>query len=417
MKHKSLLIVFLFAFVIRFSLATPSGSMLLRIVADGQWMQNEAVVYFDSAATMAHNTQFDAPSLGTSGGYLNIVSHFNGINYRIKGLPALTQGISIPLRVTTGMSGSYLLYCSDLKNMPEGACIFLYDSLTGTNWDLRNGAYTCTIANSNQPVRFTLNIITSQLTSVSAAVALPACSHSADGEIVASVQGTGPWNYFWKDGMNNIIKSSLNKNAADTLPLLNAGNYRVDVNTAGTCNHSTLYFTLKGSQLPQAAFLADSMVSVQANILFTNTSSKSASYWWNFGDGMGSADTSPTYVYAAAGTYTVTLAAAGSVCADTSVASRIITVTGSVALSSAQAAQRIVVNRDHRGYFVEFNCLNPADALVTVYDCLGKQLQVIRRQNVSYDRVYLDTKDISGNMVLVSAQAGNIKTYRKLIVE
>lgn len=407
----------LLALALCFAKAQQQTPMLLRLVADGQTMQNETVVYFDSAATLAYNPQFDAPSLGTTGGYLNIASRFSNIDYQVKGLPALTQGISIPIKLTTATSGNYQLYCEGIDNMPAGACIFLYDSYTAVNWDLRGGAYSCAVADTEQTARFTLAIITSTLSAPSTVVAPPACSQSADGKIVASTFGSGPWNYVWKDGNNNILKTSLNLNTADTLNMLNAGFFRVDVNTAGTCNHSISYFALTPTHVPVAAFTCDTIVNEQEDVNFVNMSSQAGSYWWEFGDGMGSSDEHPLYAYAAPGTYTVTMAAYGSVCADTAKSSRVITVSGTTATQVIASAQEIAISRDASGYFVQFQFASATDVTIRVSDCLGREQALVRKSGVTGERFYLQTAGLQGQIMLVSAQAGEIKAYRKLIVE
>lgn len=418
MKKKYILAtIIVLALALCFARAQQQTSILLRLVAAGEAMQNETVVYFDSAATVAYNPQFDAPSLGTSGGYLNIVSRFSNIDYQVKGLPALTQGISIPVKLTTGTSGSYQLYCEGLDNMPAGACLFLYDSYTAINWDLRSGAYSCAIADTEQTVRFTLAIITSTLTAPSTTVSPPSCSQSADGMIVAAATGAGPWNYVWKDGNNNIIKTSLNRNNADTLAMLNAGLVRVDVNTTGTCNHSISHFTLNPVHAPVAAFASDTLVHEQQDVYFVNMSSQAASYWWEFGDGMGSADEHPVYAYAAPGTYTVTLAAYGSVCADTARAARVIMVTGATTSSVTGSGNDIVISRDAGGYFVQFNCTGATDIMIRVSDYLGRGQTFICKGGETAEKFYLQTTGLQGRVMLVSAQAGEHKTHRKLIVE
>lgn len=416
MKRKYLFLILVSLVIICFASASGSQPMLLRIIADGQGMQNETVVYFDSSATIAYDPVHDAPALGTSPGYVNIVSCFNNIDYQVKGLPALTQGISIPLRITTGTSGSYQIYCNGINNLPQSACLLLTDNLTGTSWDVRNGAYTCVIADTEQVSRFNLNIITSLLSPVTSALSAPACTHSADGKIVVNVGGNAVYNYFWKDAGNNIIKTSLNKASTDTLAGLDAGFYRVDVNTAGTCNSHVIYFTLEPVYAPVAAFVSDTLVAEQSDVTFVNTSLNANSYWWEFGDGMGSNEANPLYAYGAPGTYTVTLQAFGSVCNDTASATRLITVTGSTAAPQVSARQSIVIGRDRSGYYVQFYLDQPVSAEIVVTDLLGKN-RLAKKENITNNRIYIDTDGLSGNILLVHVRAGAQSTFRKIVVE
>jgi PKD repeat protein len=69
-----------------------------------------------------------------------------------------------------------------------------------------------------------------------------------------------------------------------------------------------------------AAFVHNGPVNVGETAVFTNTSSSAfpLDYIWDFGDGIGSsAEANPTYIYGAAGIYTVTLSAANQVLTDT----------------------------------------------------------------------------------------------------
>jgi PKD repeat protein len=417
MKRKYLFVMILIVLAVFFATAGNAKSMLLRIVADGEGMQNETVVYFEQGATVAHNPVYDAPSLGTSPGYLNIVSWLNNINYQVKGLPPLTQGYSIPLKVTTGATGTYQVYCMEMNNLPEGACVFLADAYTGVSWNLRNGAYSCAVSDTEQVSRFTLTIITSALSGVSASAQAPACSHSADGIIIASVQGAGPWNYYWKDGNNNLVKTTLNAGAADTLAALDAGDYRVDVNTNGTCDNHTEYFTLNAMQAPVADFVSDTLVAEQADIVFTNTSARASTYWWDFGDGMGSADENPQYAYGAPGTYTVMLTAIGSTCTDTSITAKVINVTGSTGAIMAQPKENILISRDQNGYYVQFDLRAEAGATIRLYDYQGKSLAIINKSNITNNRVYLDVTGLRGSIMFVNVQVGAEVASRKIAVE
>jgi len=267
-----------------------STPIVLRFNVSGQSMHSETAVYFDSVCTFNYNNQYDALSLGVSPGYVNIVTVFDSMDFQIKGLPSLTQNMSIPLKVITGATGSYQLYATDIQNLPAGACVFLHDNYMNSDQDLRAGAYTCNISDTESIARYIISIRISSL-AVSGSFTNPTCSKSGDGQIIAkSLIGNGPWNYYWKDSVNNILKISLNKNTGDTLSNINSGLYKIDINTNNTCDNGTLSFNLSATLSSLASYTSSSdTISVNdlQGVFFTNSSLNANSYWWDFGDGMG----------------------------------------------------------------------------------------------------------------------------------
>ncbi len=432
-KIALLLVCFMQLLAISLNASTP---MLLRLKAIGNFMQNETVVYFDSAGSFIYSPLYDAPSLGTSPGYLNIVTRFDSIDYQIKCLPLLTQNMSIPIKVRTGISGTYQIYGNDIKNLPAGACIILHDKLTNADHDLRLGSYTCFIADTESAARFILNISISMLT-VNGSFINPTCTFSGNGLIIASpvVGGcAGSWNYYWKDSLNNIIKTSLLKNSPDTLSGINAGAYRVDITsngmctctngtctcTNGMCTNGTLTFYLHGTQSPVALFTPSADTSnLTQGVVFTNNSTNANTYWWDFGDGMGANDTNTTYYYASQGTYTVILIAVSSVCADSSIYAREIVITNQTTGTKQTGAinSAMFISRDVTGYYVKFNYSTRQDVVISVSDLLGQKLtDDMEVKNTVNEKIYVNTSNYENRVLIISvvSTAGE-KVYKKII--
>lgn len=396
--------------VIAANAGTPT---LLRLTATGNGMQNETVIYFNANGSLTYNPANDAPSLGVDSGHLNIVTQFNSIDYQIKCLPLLTQNISIPVKIITGLTGTYQVFGNNIENLPAGACLMLHDNLTNTDQDLRTGAYTCTIADTENTTRFVLNINIS-VTQVTSTAINPTCGTSANGMLIASGQpGTAPWNYYWKDSSNNIIKTSLQKTTADTLAGLNAGPYRIDIASAG-CSSGIAEFVLQGAQLPTALFVPSADTSsLVAPVSFTNQSMNSGSYWWDFGDGMGDNTENSSHYYASIGTFTVTLTVTGSSCNDVAVYAKEITITNESTAIKTETSEKILISRDQKGYYVKLNDKAPA-AVVSVTDLQGRK--VITDISISAngnDQSYIDLENSTGMLIIsVIASSGEISTKK-----
>jgi PKD repeat protein len=109
---------------------------------------------------------------------------------------------------------------------------------------------------------------------------------------------------------------------------------------------STLQITINAA--PVAGF-TPSLTSalVGDNILFTNSSTNSTTYAWDFGDGTNSTQQAPTKAYTEAGTYTVTLTATGAGGSATSTAQ--ITVSTMAVYftdTSDELLERVILNAD-----------------------------------------------------------------------
>ncbi|MFI5140737.1 MAG: beta strand repeat-containing protein [Bacteroidia bacterium] len=405
-----------------------SQPVLLRLQASGNSMKNETVVYFDPNATVNYNSDYDAISLGVDPGFLGIVAIPNDTAYTIKGLPTLTQNVSMPIKTITSITGSYQIAMVDFQSLPAGACIKLHDNYMNIDWDLKTGPYSCTLNDTEKVARFILNITIDPTLSVSGSSQNPTCINSANGYMVASAAGAAPWNYYWKDANNNIIKTSLNKTTTDTLLNAMGGNYSVDINTVGSCNNGTINFTLQGVLSANASFTPsatlDSLANDTVSILFSNTSTNANSYLWDFGDGAETTVNNPSHTYTGQGTYTVTLAAINQTCGDTSVYYQVITIdtttgqpltTGIKALAINQ--NHMQISRDAMGYYVQFNYLTKTNAVISVQNLLGEKIVAdIKQDNVANNKTYVPLGNTENNVLIISVNTSSgEKSFKKVI--
>lgn len=396
-------------------LSNAQSPVLLRLQATGNSMFNETVVYFDPAGGFSYNPNYDAVSLGTNPGYLNIVSRFGGIDYQIKCLPQLTQAISVPLKITTGTTAAYVIEITEISGVPEGACLSLHDNLLNTDFDLRSGQYSCIVSDTETVSRFSLNI-TIQVITATSNIINPGCSSSADGNIIASAAGQGPWNYYWKDANYNIVRTALNKNLPDTLVSLGAGHYLVDINPVGTCANARSVSVLVAQNSPKADFISDTLAPLYYPVSFNNHSQKADIYWWEFGDGMGTDDTNAVHAYTAAGVYTVSLAAYSENCDEWSYIEKTITISGSMAQTNTELSSDILIGQDAGGVFVVFDHAENMPATVNVGDILGRHSAVTSQEiQVIKGKTYL-TVNSSGIIWVQVVTAGGNSAIRKLCV-
>jgi PKD repeat protein len=141
---------------------------------------------------------------------------------------------------------------------------------------------------------------------------------------------TGANSFVWNFGDGS---SPLNTTQQQTLVphIYNAaGQYTVSIRMRNGCSDTTVFRQLEVFARPDAVFTANASVfcagdTVRVNNLSTNANA----YRWNWGDGSTSPGTNPFHVYAAGGTYIITLSAdrvinQGIVCTDT--AQRAVTV-------------------------------------------------------------------------------------------
>jgi hypothetical protein len=372
-----------------------SGQPLLRFYLDGPTsFHDETVLYMQSGATNNFDIEYDAIKMASQDPYAPAIVFQNGADeYHINGIDIITSTFSMPLKTTTGHSGTYTISLANFNSFPTGACISLYDTFNGVTTDLKTANYVFTLNASTTNARFVVNITINPL-AIHADLLQPDCSNPTVGEIIVGGNNSGPWNYHWKDAGGSVIKTSLNKTTPDTLLNLSGGNYSVDINTVGQCdaNDSTFTIDMIDKSYAQFSSVDTAYISSGAVVVFSN-GSNSVSNSWNFGDGFGfSSAANPTYNYSSSGIYTVSLVATSNTgCVDTAYKS-IVVIADIVTGVGYNSLGSLVVKTPNENEYVVQGIINKEMTVnFKLLDALGRLL-------VDYGDVNADTINLQINL-------------------
>lgn len=353
---------------------------LLRFYLDGPTsFHDETVLYMQSGATNNFDIEYDAIKMAGQDPSSPLIMFDNGINeFQINGIDYVNSTFSMPLKTTTGHSGTYTISLANFNSFPTGACISLYDTFNGVTTDLKISNYVFTLNSSTTSARFIVNITINPL-DITTNTSQPSCITPNNGEITAIGNNSGPWNYYWKDVNGTTIKTSLNKNTADTISNLNGGNYSLEINTVGQCDSRDSVFTIIPVEIVSAQFTSidTTYLSNGASVAFSNNSINAVNSSWDFGDGFGfSSSFNPTYNYSSAGIYTVSLiATSNSGCLDTAY-KFIVVIVDVTGLSSQIALGHLIVKTlDENEFLIEGVLTGDSTLNFKLYDALGKLIK------------------------------------------
>lgn len=270
---------------------------------------DETVLYFEAGAGNEFNAAHDAYKMRPFDPTLPVITIWHdSIEFQVNGVAPLNGDFTIPLKVTSGTSGTYSIAASEISNFPLGTCIRLYDTWNNTVTDLKNSGYSFYLADTTLFPRFELHISLHPL-DIDSFVTQPDCLFPDAGIISVKGRNNGPWNYIWKHNASEI-KRSFNKTEPDSLQGLRKGVYELELNSTGLCDNSTSSYTIH-EQIPvKAQFVcADSLLLKPFSILqCTNTSVGAETHYWLSGlTDYTSSLVSPVFTYTLSGIFNLRL--------------------------------------------------------------------------------------------------------------
>lgn len=183
---------------------------------------------------------------------------------------------------------------------------------TATAVGLAAGTYTVTITDANGCTTNAVATVTAAgAPTGSTSSAAETCAGDCDGTATATGSGgSGSYTYQWD--------AAAGSQTTATATGLCAGTYDVVITDGAGCASAPISVTVApGLPYPTAGFTySPTPVCAGEVVTFTNTTTPSSSYAWDFGDGNNSTATNPTNTFATQGSYTVTLDADNGGCMD-----------------------------------------------------------------------------------------------------
>lgn len=401
---------------------TSSTQQKIRVKMAGPYMFNdEFLLYTQTGASVNFDSKFDAIKMAGQNPYAPTISNLESDNiFQINGIPEISGTYTTNVKTLTGYAGIYTISATEYTSFPAGTCVNLYDKFTSTSFDLTSGNYVFNLSDTTTVSRFVLSITINSL-QASTLLTQPTCQSANNGSITAIGQNAGPWNYYWKDGSNAIIKTSLNKNSADTLLNLSDGIYNLDITTVGQCdNHQSSYQIIKKLPVVASFYMVDTCyLNQEPKIPFLNFSTNVSTSIWDFGDNSPlSSVFAPTHTYTSPGSFVVKYIGTSSTGCTDSLSKIIIVKNKPVGLDENQLSVNgiSIKNLGANYYIIEGTLTGEQTVNYKVMDVNGKII-LDKKENVTNKlSLNLNLNEYANGIYLLDLMVGSKKSVIKLPV-
>ncbi|MFZ1332355.1 MAG: PKD domain-containing protein, partial [Flavobacteriales bacterium] len=276
---------------------------------------------------------------------------------------SITEDISIPVEVRTGVAGTYTI-SAEISGQPL-ACLWLEDTQTGTMTPLVDGAtYSFELATSADPEeRFIIH----------SAGEVPFTSEAgtcgANGTAMVDL-GNAVADVTWSTSGGTVVLAQPDATGEVIFSTDVADNYFVTISTDAVCGTISLDFDIDIDETAVvAAFEAPASAFVNETLAFTNNSTDYGTFVWNFGDNTTSTEANPEHSYMLPGTFTVTLEVTADDCTIITTSDVVVSANTGIADLSAEDVN---VWASEQGINVE-HTFNKGKVIVDVLDASGRK--------------------------------------------
>ena len=248
-------------------------------------------------------------------------------------------------------------------------------------------------------------ILTGSSVSVNAGPDKTYCEGSVDSFFVP--QGYG--SYSWKDVSNGTVMS-----IGNYFTPTKTGNYSITVSNAVGCTATdSVMATI--NPMPDAAFTYAWVSSLVNSIKFTPNKTAQGTYKWDFGDGGQNTQESPTYTYAAFGTYKVTFTVTTALgCSKTSVQSLSITGVSQAEQNDFEAV--VMPNPFNTQSILQYTLPKGDYITATIYDIQGNLVETLYngKQESGKQQLTIEAGKLAAGLYMVRITGLNSNSVIKL---
>ncbi len=381
---------------------------------------DEAVVYFQTGGTKNFEFDHDAYKMASFDPLAPAIciSH-GGVDFQINGVQPLNGNFSIPVKATTGTSGTFTISANDINTFPLGTCMILFDKATSTTTDLKTSDYVFYLADTTVAPRFELQITLNTL-NITSKVNQPTCQLPNQGYITAIGLNQGPWNYIWKNN-GIIVKTSINMLFADTLKNLAGGVVELELSTTGLCdNNTSLHNVLSKTPVTAQFSSIDTLVLTESSsdVLFTNTSVNGTSYLWYSGyNNVISTLDSPIFTYNNPGEFDVKLISTNNTGCLDSIQKKIVVMDGLASLKENKESHSFLLKTlEKNRYLIQGNFSENQKTEIRLYDVTGKLLNNYGSAFLNSISLVIDLNEFRQGIYFLYISNGSETKTMKLIV-
>ena len=207
---------------------------MFTLTVTGSQYADETTIARNPQATALFEREFDAYKLRSplsEAPYVSTICE-SGEDLSVNVLGDMTSGITIPLRIEVGTTGSYIISHKGLTSFANGACVVLEDLLTGVVYPLNlQDNIELQLEAGEEQLRFQLRVSGASIASVTSA----GCPGMENGSVAVANNSTTPVDINWLNAEGEIFLVTQNLIGNDEVSGLAPGTYYVSIDQGSVC--------------------------------------------------------------------------------------------------------------------------------------------------------------------------------------